>query len=273
MTLTSNVLEGFNSAPFAVDLYSNGSLNHDCVIYVHGFNGFKDWGNFSLIAKEFLKSNIDVVSFNFSHNGTSLQHPEDFVDLERYGNNNYTAELTDLGKVIDYVNGLKRYKKIVLLGHSRGGGISILKANEDARINLLITWASVAACKTPWASWSQARLDEWKEKGVQFYENKRTNQQMPLYYQLYLDYINNQERLDVVRAMSNLKIPILIQHGTEDEAVSYQHAELLHKSNAKSKLLLYSTNHTFGRSHPHSVNVLPQMCLQAIEDAIIFIKQ
>ena len=32
--------------------------------------------------------------------------------------------------------------RINLFGHSRGGGISILKANEDSRINKVVSWAS-----------------------------------------------------------------------------------------------------------------------------------
>ncbi|WP_435524823.1 hypothetical protein [Chryseobacterium indoltheticum] len=37
------------------------------------------------------------VKFNFSHNGTTVEDPENFADLEAFGNNNYSKELSDLG--------------------------------------------------------------------------------------------------------------------------------------------------------------------------------
>ena len=69
-----------------------------------------------------------------------------------------------------------------------GGGISILQAAEDKRINKLITWASISECKTPWGNWPPDKMQQWKETGVEYYTNSRTKQEMPLYYQLYEDY-------------------------------------------------------------------------------------
>jgi hypothetical protein len=63
------------------------------------------------------------------------------------------------------------------------------------------------------------KCKEWKESGVQYYTNSRTRQQMPMYYQLYEDYIQNQERLDIKKAVKGLTIPLLICHGSLDTAV------------------------------------------------------
>lgn len=56
-----------------------------------------------------------------------------------YGNNNFSIELDDLGLVIDYIESAAgQYEgnknEIYLIGHSRGGGIAILKTYEDSRI-------------------------------------------------------------------------------------------------------------------------------------------
>ncbi len=53
-----------------------------------------------MIAGQFVRAGFAFLKFNFSHNGTTPDHPQDFVDLEAFGNNNYTKQLFDLGKVL-----------------------------------------------------------------------------------------------------------------------------------------------------------------------------
>ena len=73
------------------------------IIFSHGFKGFKDWGPFNEIAKYFASLDYIFVKFNFSHNGTSVDDALNFVDLDSFGNNNFSKELDDLGLVIDFV--------------------------------------------------------------------------------------------------------------------------------------------------------------------------
>ena len=90
--------------PIALDIFfENDQEQRPVVIYVHGFNGFKDWGNFDLIAKKIAAAGYVLVKFNFSHNGTTPEQPEEFADLEAFGNNNYSKQLEDLRLVIDWV--------------------------------------------------------------------------------------------------------------------------------------------------------------------------
>ena len=93
------------------------------------------------MAEKFAEAGFFFVKFNFSHNGTTVEDPHNFADLEAFGNNNYSKELSDLGVVIDYFSEYDTIDehKIILIGHSRGGGISIIKTYEDERINGLIT--------------------------------------------------------------------------------------------------------------------------------------
>jgi cephalosporin-C deacetylase-like acetyl esterase len=53
-------------------------------------------------------------------------------------------------------------EKVILIGHSRGGGISIIKTFEDERINGLITLASVDTLERfP----TGELLENWRNKG------------------------------------------------------------------------------------------------------------
>ncbi|CAN5470294.1 hypothetical protein BH11BAC5_BH11BAC5_38030 [soil metagenome] len=234
------------------------------VIYAHGFNGFKDWGNFDLIAEKFARQGLVFIKFNFSHNGTTPAHPEEFADLEAFGNNNYSTELNDLTGVVEWTCSTNNpYReaidsnRIYLIGHSMGGGIAILHAAKDERIKKLVTWASISQCKTPWGNWPPQQMEEWKQSGVQYYTNSRTKQQMPLYYQLYEDYCNNMEALDIMKAMQQLAIPILICHGTADAAVPVENALLLIRCQPAAQLFTVASDHVFGRKHPWTEKELP----------------
>lgn len=243
------------------------------VIFVHGYKGYKDWGAWNLMAKKFAEAGFFFVKFNFSHNGTTVDDPHHFADLEAFGNNNYSKELSDLGAVIDHF--IKDPKvddqKVTLIGHSRGGGISIVKTFEDERINGLITLASVDSLERfP----KDNDLKKWKEKGVYHVLNGRTKQEMPHYSQFYEDFEKNRLRFDVERAAEMAMAHFLIIHGIQDESVNVKNAEHLHLLNPKSELfLIENANHTFGAKEPWEENDLPDGLKILTEKCIDFINK
>lgn len=278
MNSTKNiVITGANGKPITLDIFYKEGDPKPLVIYAHGFNGFKDWGRFDLVATQFAEAGFCFIKFNFSHNGTTPEATEEFVDLEAYGNNNYTKELSDLQTVIDWAlhennpyNAAIDKTKVYLIGHSRGGGIALLKGAEEQRIKGIATWASVSQCKTPWGSWPEERIEKWKECGVEYYTNSRTKQQLPIYYQLYEDYQMNQKRLDIIKTVKELTIPVLICHGTKDEAVAVANAHLLSDAAKDAELFLVESDHVFGRKHPWMEDHLPQPMQDAVIKTIQF---
>ena len=75
-------IPGSNNKPMLVDLTSDTSRSRaPLILFVHGFKGFKDWGTHNLVAKFFAENGFSFLKFNFSHNGTTPEHPIDFVDL------------------------------------------------------------------------------------------------------------------------------------------------------------------------------------------------
>ncbi|NML59156.1 alpha/beta hydrolase family protein [Chryseobacterium cheonjiense] len=243
------------------------------VIFVHGYKGYKDWGAWDLMAEKFAEAGFFFVKFNFSHNGTTIEDSHNFADLESFGNNNYSKELSDLGVVIDYFSKNEKVDahKIILIGHSRGGGISIIKTYEDERINGLITLASVDSLdRFP----KNEAFEEWKKSGVYFATNGRTKQEMPHYYQFYEDYEKDIHRFDVERATEMAKAHFLIIHGTKDESVSVKSAEHLHILHPNSEIfLIENADHTFGAKEPWEKPVLPDDLNAAVEKSIEFIRE
>jgi len=282
MHVSKNILiPGSDNHPIALDIFfEEANAPKPVIIYAHGFNGFKDWGNFDLIAERFAWQGYVFVKFNFSHNGTTPAHPEDFVNLEAFGNNNYSKELADLRSVTDWVCDVAnpylniiRAGQINLIGHSLGGGIAILHASEDARIYKLVTWAGISECKTPWGNWAAEKMEEWKRTGVDYYTNSRTKQQMPLYYQLYEDFVQNEERLNICQAISRLTIPVLICHGTLDTTVPVQKAFDLLTYQPAAKIFTIETDHVFGRRHPWTESFLPAAMNAVVEESLHFINE
>ncbi|MDZ7849053.1 MAG: hypothetical protein U5L96_21325 [Owenweeksia sp.] len=66
------------------------------LVYAHGINGFKDWGGTDLMAQKFADRGYAFFKFNFSHNGTTPEKPEEFADLEAFGQDNYSLRQNDL---------------------------------------------------------------------------------------------------------------------------------------------------------------------------------
>lgn len=268
-------IEGSSQKPISIDVsYYLTQKQKPLVVFVHGFKGFKDWGHFNVMANYFAERGFVFAKFNFSHNGTTLENPTDFDDLEAFGNNNYIFELNDLDAVIstlinnaDLKNEINA-NELYLIGHSRGGAISVIKASEDARIKKVITWAAVSDIVT---RNNANTIKLWKEKGVVHTYNGRTKQNMPLYLQFYETILAHKERLDVINAAQKISIPFLIIHGTNDEAVKETDAHDLHKASKHSELLIVeNANHTFGGKHPWCEEMLPEDAKFIIDKSIVF---
>lgn len=267
-------LENKETKGFLTDVfYTENGKRQPLVIFVHGYKGYKNWGAWDLMGRKFAEAGLFFVKFNFSHNGTTVEDPHNFADLEAFGNNNYSKELSDLGVVIDHFiqNPHVDAEKIILIGHSRGGGISIIKTFEDERINGLITLASVDTLdRFPKGD----HFENWKRDGVYYALNGRTKQEMPHYYQFYEDYEKDIHRFDVERATEMAKAHMLIIHGTRDEAVDVKQAEHLHILHPNSELfLIENANHTFGAKEPWEEDKLPEDLNTVTEKCIIFIQE
>ncbi|MBD8084450.1 alpha/beta hydrolase family protein [Chryseobacterium caseinilyticum] len=270
----NTVISNPETRNFLADAYYPETENKlPLVIFVHGYKGYKDWGAWNLMAERFAQAGFYFVKFNFSHNGTTVENPHDFDDLEAFGNNNYSKELSDLNVVINHFSNEPQVdkNKIVLIGHSRGGGISIIKTAEDIRIHGLITLASIDSLERfP----KNNAFENWKKEGVYFIENGRTKQQMPHYYQFFEDFENNFHRFDVERCMEMAKAHVLVVHGTDDESVSSKNSDHLHLLNPNSELFLVeNANHTFCAKEPWKEDFMPYELSLVTEKCIDFLNE
>ena len=206
-----------------------------------------------------------------------MEQPIDFPDLDAFAENNFSREMDDLNRVINSIqsessNLNQEISSISLIGHSRGGGIVLIKAEEDVRIHKVITWASICDFK-PRFQEDTDQFEKWKSSGVIYVENSRTMQQLPHNFQFYEDFKENETRFTISRAVKNLKIPLLIVHGEDDPTVSLKEAQAIHLWNPKSRLEIISkADHVFNANHPWKEKTMPEMLKKVVEETIDFLK-
>jgi pimeloyl-ACP methyl ester carboxylesterase len=267
-------IPGSDGKNIPVDLYrSSNSDKRPLIIFLHGFKGFKDWGTHHLVAQYFVDHGFDFLKFNFSHNGVSANTGDIFDDLEAFANNTFSKELFDLEKIITLTLSGENFEppsSLNLIGHSLGGGISILKTAEHKAIDKLVTWASISSFRN---LWSPEQEWTWRKDGVLHFVNSRTNQQMPIYSSLLQDLDKNSERLDILSAAQSISKPWLIVHGDRDASIADDHAQELHLQNSQSQLLIIpGADHVFGARHPWTQNSLPAHLTQACDATLGFLK-
>lgn len=273
-------LKGLHGRPIPTDIfYSDEGETKPVLLFCHGYKGFKDWGAWNIMGEHFAKKGFLFIKFNFAFNGGTLEEPIDFPDLEAFGENTYTKELDDLEVLINWISSedfpfldMVDLSRFTLMGHSRGGGIVVIKAAEDKRIQKLITLAAVSDFGDRFPKGEE--LEAWREKGIAYIENSRTKQQMPHLFEFYEDFNRNEERLTISKSAKKLKIPTLIIHGTTDPTVEVENAHNLHEWIENSELfLLEGSDHVFEVSHPWKSSTLTPAMEKIVEKSTQFIQK
>ena len=248
-TLSRHTLDG-SLGEILVDVRaSNRTAPGPLVVLIHGFKGFKDWGFFPPLAERLARAGFTVVSFNSS--GSGVDNEGSFTLPERFGHNTFSADLADLRRVLEAIHDcsldLPGPTSIGLVGHSRGGGMAILAAAADWRVNALVTWAAIS---TP-ERWSAELRRRWREAGFLEVRNQRTGEVLKLFPDVLDDIERRRERLDIAAAADRVSIPWLVLHGGNDETVPFHEAEVLAAAAARPQFhRIERTGHTFGAVHP-----------------------
>lgn len=223
-----------------------------CLIFVHGFKGFKDWGFFPYTSKHFADKGFCVLSFNFSHNGVDDQG-FDFNRLDKFAENTISLEISELVQIINaYKNGFFEenvFGKMCLIGHSRGGAVSLLSSLIE-KVDAYIVWASVDKLDR----YTNRQKTEWRKQGFVEVLNSRTNQMMRMNFSLLEDIEKNKSgSLSIENAVKDLHKPLLIFHGEQDLTVPITEGEQIYNWSDKSitEFERFPTcGHTFDIVHP-----------------------
>jgi uncharacterized protein len=224
-----------------------------CIICVHGFKGFKDWGFWPYTATQLAEKGFFVLTFNFSHNGIGEILTE-FTEPDKFAENTISLEVEELKEMVFFYKsglfGKHQNNKIGFLGHSRGGGVSLLAAKNNESVKAVAVWASVAR----YDRYTERQKKEWRKKGFFEVLNSRTNQLMKLNVSLLDDIDDNKAgSLSIKKAIINNDYPLFIAHGEQDLTVRVSEAEEIYSWSDKDKTILEkipAAGHTFDIVHP-----------------------
>jgi uncharacterized protein len=245
------------------DLSLPQAFNGQVILFIHGYMGFKDWGCWNLVADFFLSKGYGFVKFNISHNGTSTQDPLNFVDLNAFAENSYFKELIDIRSMIDIVHAKFPLKsEINLIGHSRGGGMALI-AGIDERIHKIVSWAGISSIAKRFPN--DEELAKWQNEGVKYVHNSRTKQDLPLNFSQYEEFKLHEDELSIEQSCIQLRKPVAIFHGTNDESVAISEGMELATMLNIPLTKIEGANHTFNATHPWNESTLPSALLELCE--------
>ncbi|KZE75120.1 hypothetical protein AV654_27630 [Paenibacillus elgii] len=240
------------------------------VIMAHGFKSFMDWGFQPYVAAELARRGYYVVRFNFSCNGVNER---DFDELDKFAVNTYSREQADLAFVWELLQE-KRLpfaeqadsRRVALLGHSRGGGNSIVFAAEHPDVQAVVTWNGIASADL----FDDAFKEELARSGVAYVANARTGQNMPIRQTFYDDLKKNAERFDIGARLAGLQTPVLsVQGDADSDRLKEGFRRLREAAPDQSFVTIAEGTHTFGAVHPFA-GTTPQL-EEALEATVRFL--
>lgn len=240
---------------------SGGGADRPAVVLCHGFQGFKDWGFFPILADRLSRAGLTSVSINFGSSGVG-NDGETYSEPDRFGHGTISNDVADLDRVLGalasgkLIRGMGPVASYGLFGHGRGGATTVLYAAAHDTVRALVTWAATARAHR----WNRDTVTRWRANGSLNVESPRTGEALPLYVDLLDDVERKGATLDAVNVAGRIGASWLIVHGADDESVPADEARQLYEASSKQRcrlVMIPDTGHTYGVSHPWRGNAAP----------------
>ena len=220
-------------------------------LMVHGYKGFRDWGNWKGLAQRWAEEGWEVTRMDFSHNGHVPPFSEDCLDEEAWSANRYHMERDEVALGLSTLS--EPGIPMIVFGHSRGGAMAILGAHKHIAAGGEL--AGVVACapvsnvveRLPKGEF----LGRWKATNRMEVVNGRTGQVLSHPFAFYQETMSMADELNVETAVKKLTCPVLVVHGDEDNAVDVAEGRDIADWAADGTFhLVQGGNHVFGMKHP-----------------------
>lgn len=177
------------------------------VVFLHGVADNRMSG--AGVVKRFVSRGFEAVTYD------SRAHGESGGDFCTYG----YYEKDDLRRVLTAIDA----RRVVVIGHSLGGAVALQAAAEDDRIATVIAVESFSDLRTV-AGERAFYLPAWLvAKAFRYAEEKGTF---------------HASLVSPEKAAARIKVPVLVIHGTADDATSPEHSVRIHAALAGPKRLV-----------------------------------
>ncbi len=205
------------------------------VVMCHGFTGHRIEAHFLFVkaARAFCAAGLNVLRFDFRGSGESEGHFRD---------------MTIEGEIADALAALEALRaeptvdseRVALLGLSLGGLVAACTAARDGGVQALVLWSAVA----DFAELMRERFDMPTDPGRVglrgYYEHGA--------YEVGSGFVADALTINPVREVRDYPGPALVVHGTDDQAVPLEHADMYLRALAHAdadKYLVQGADHTF----------------------------
>lgn len=199
-----------NNQNIAGVIHESKNKTGKLAILCPGFLDSKDYNGLLYLAETL--SEHGYTSIRFDPTGSW----ESEGDISDYSMTQY---LKDIRSVKEYMLKNGNYSYILLVGHSRGGRVSLLYATQDPDISIVIG-IMPSATSIPRGLDKQQKNDRWKEEGIQIStrdipgsENKRKRFVVPY------SFLEDSLKYNLLNEISQMHTPILLLAGELDTII------------------------------------------------------
>ncbi len=236
---------------------NRGKFTHQSVpwvVMVPGYGASVGRGFFPTAGRTLAAAGIACVRMNYAGSGIGSDLTT-FNDEVAACSHTYLDELADLDALITQADTLPTPAGLRLdparrgaFGHSRGGAMTLVHAAEST------THPDIPACRgvAAWASmssilrFSPERVQLWREAGHLDVRHQSAGRKIPLDVSILNVAENARERLDLLRAASNLPCPLLVAQGREDTSTTVDDATAIaHAAGPSTVLAIVDGDHVF----------------------------
>ncbi len=135
--------------------------------------------------------------------------------------------------------------RAVLIGSSLGGLTACRVAEEDARVCAVLAMAPAFRLAETWrARMGASDWEAWRREGTVDVDDFGTKQKRPLDF----GFVEELETLDADPA--DVRVPVLVVHGTKDEVVSIERSQTWARGRRNVRLVEVDDGHELGASVP-----------------------
>ena len=226
-----------------------------CVVLLHGFKGYKDYGFFPLLAHDLCELGLVVHRFNFSTSGMT-DDVSTFARADLFELDTWSRQVDDVRRVVRAIqsseipgNGLPLY----LVGHSRGGATAILSAglhcNELGLAGLATINAVDRCCRL---SKEEQRL--LLTNGHMVTKSARTKQQLKISSNWLREQLEKPDEHNVLLQAEQCGVPACVIQGDADETVNLKDGlAIAHKLEVPLSVLI-GCNHVLNTPNPGKID-------------------
>lgn len=183
-----------------VGVLHKSNNSNKAVIIAHGFTSNKDRPRHIQLANELEKNGINALRIDFGGSGESCKRE---ITIK--------AEIDDLLSAIKFLKD-KGFKEIGVLGESLGGIVALEAYSPN--IKAMVLWAPV----TNKAKETHKKLDKEQIKSLNdngYYIREKDGRE----FRIPQEYFKERKSVDREKVLGGIKIPVMIVHGTADDAV------------------------------------------------------